>query len=262
MSVPGPAVHLFLFFFPQPASSRDFYLDTLFSPVWMSGPHVFSFAKDGTVVCPKTYHTEPYPGCRASAGAASSSGRRIYDGALYSPSHSHSSSSSSSSSWSFPSTPNSKISGRANKEWKNIAISEQDDAEFVAREAEAEVRARAEAKGKLVGLVYTWPPKLLPGPCAGCEVLAVPRRRAEVEGGEGARLSVDTGIQETSVPASSYGSSRQSASESKVFLVPKRRAVAHREEVLLEKSVEFGVSTSLFLDRRCKRPFLTARCRR
>ncbi|KAG8216699.1 hypothetical protein J3R82DRAFT_6906 [Butyriboletus roseoflavus] len=97
----------------------------------ISKPVQFSFTKDGTVARLETYHMEPYPGYRASATSSSPS---------------------SSPSPSFPSSPICKASGIVNKDWKNVAISEQDDAEFAAMEARAEIRAQAEAKRKLVGL--------------------------------------------------------------------------------------------------------------
>lgn len=129
-----------------------------------------------------------------------------------------------------------------NKDWKNVAISEQDDAEFAAIEAEAEIRVQAEAKGKLMGLVHTWPPKP-PVACAACEVFAVSRRRA----GVGAQLSVGTdtgmGTQECAVPALSSGSSGESMSESEseVFrTVPGSRDVSRRQEVPLEGNLGIG----------------------
>lgn len=206
----------------------------------MAGPHVFSFAKDGTVVRPETYRAEPYLGYQARA--ASSSGRNVC-------------ATLSSASSSTPSSPSSKAPGRLDKDWKNVAITEQDDAEFAAREAEAKVRVRAEAKSKLMGLVYTWPPKPLPAPCVGCEVLAVPRRRVEVEAEAVTPLSVGTGTRESAVPALSYGSSKESESESEVFrVVPGREDVVRRKEVPLEKSVGFGK-----LDRKAPlRPVLLA----
>jgi hypothetical protein len=193
----------------------------------MSGPHVFSFAKDGTVVRPETSREEPYAGYRASE--ASSSGRHVYGAGspLSKPSPSSS----------FPRPPVSRASERMDKPWKNVAITEQDDAEFAAMEAEAEVRAQAEAKGKLMGLVYTWPPKPQPAACAECEALAEPRRREVV----GTGMGTGTGTQASAVPALSYGSSEESESESEVFrVVPGRRFVGRRKEAPLEKSVGFG----------------------
>ncbi|OAX37813.1 hypothetical protein K503DRAFT_208929 [Rhizopogon vinicolor AM-OR11-026] len=38
----------------QHIQTRDFYLDTFFNPVWMSGKNVFSFNADGTVNSPRT----------------------------------------------------------------------------------------------------------------------------------------------------------------------------------------------------------------
>ena len=197
----------------------------------MSGPHVFSFAKDGTVVRPEPYRAEPYPGYRASA--TSPSGRHVYGAgaALSGPSASSS----------FPRTPVSKASERMDKPWKNVAITEQDDAEFAAMEAEAEVRAQAEAKSKLMGLVYTWPPKPQPSACAECEVLAGPRREVVRAGPEtGTVAPVGAGTQASAVPALSYGSSGESESELEVFrVVPGRRVVGRRKEIPLEKSVGF-----------------------
>ena len=200
----------------------------------MSGPHVFSFAKDGTVVRPETYRAEPYPGYRVSA---SSSSRHDFGAGVALPRPSRS--------LSLPRIPVSKASERMDKPWKNVAITEQDDAEFAAMEAEAEIRARAEAKGKLMGLVYTWPPKPQPAACAEYEVLSGPRPKEVVGTGSGtgavAWVSAGTGTQASAVPALSYGSSADSESESEVFkVVPGRRVVGRRKEVPLEKSVGFG----------------------
>ncbi|KAI9459747.1 hypothetical protein HD554DRAFT_2176806 [Boletus coccyginus] len=215
-------------------SNKDFYLDTLFNPVWMSGPHVFSFARDGKVMRPETYRAEPYPGYRASA--ASSSGRNI--------SHAGASTGSALSgplpSLSFSRAHVSKASGRMDKPWKNVAITEQDDVDFAAMVAEAEVRAKAEAKSRLMGLVYTWPPKPQPPACTECEVLARYRWGEVARTGPEVRAQV-TGTQESAVPALSYGSSGESESESEVFrVVPGRRGAGQRKEVPLEMSVGFG----------------------
>lgn len=131
--------------------TNDFHRDTFFNPVWTSGPHVFSFAENGTVVRPEMYASEPYPGYRRA-------------GRLHSES-----------------VPTSYFQGFSRwgeeKPWKNVAITEQDDAEFEA------MRARACARANAVGewerrvryyeyvkaqratpdreepeLVYTWPP--------------------------------------------------------------------------------------------------------
>lgn len=189
---------------PQPTSNQDFYLDTLFNPVWMSGPHVFSFAKDGTVMHPETVRTDPEP-CAGYRGSAAS-----------------------------------KSSGRGmDKPWRNVAITEQDDAEFAAMEAEAKMQTRADAKGRLMGLVYTWPPGPQPAACEECVGLAEPRRKV------GARSGSGTGgdKEENPVPALSYGSSGESEAESEVFrVVPGRRNGMHRQEVPLEKSVGCGSS--------------------
>ncbi|KAI9567624.1 hypothetical protein HD554DRAFT_2039354 [Boletus coccyginus] len=88
-----------------PVLTNDFYRDTFFNPVWMSGPHVFSFAEDGTVVRPKTYALEPYPGYHADC-------LRRLD--------------------SVDATHLQGCSKGDPKPWKNVAITEQDDAEFAA----------------------------------------------------------------------------------------------------------------------------------
>ena len=207
----------------------------------MSGPHVFSFAKDGKVARPESYRAEPYPGYRASA--APSSGRNVSHagastgGALAGPLPS----------LSFSRAHVSKASGRMDKPWKNVAITEQDDAEFAAMVAEAEVRAKVEAKSRLMGLVYTWPPKPQPPACTECEVLTRYRWGEVTRTGSGVRAQVSaatgtgTGTQESAVPALSYGSSGESESESEVFrVVPGRRGAGQRKEVPLEKSVGFG----------------------
>ncbi|KAG6377593.1 hypothetical protein JVT61DRAFT_15411 [Boletus reticuloceps] len=205
----------------QPAPNREFHLDTFFNPVWMSGPHVFSYAKDGRVVRPETHQVEPYPGYNAA-----------------------SSNPSPSTSTSWPRADPSKPSARIQKPWKNVAITEQDDADFVAMQAEAKVRARAEARAKLVGLVYTWPPKPQAAACAECEVLAVGTRVGPgTVVGPQVQLSAGTDTQESVVPALSYGSSGESESESEVFKVG--RSVVGRREDQIEKYVGFGrVKTS------------------
>ncbi|KAN0094447.1 hypothetical protein V8E55_002734 [Tylopilus felleus] len=125
-----------------PVLTQDFYLDTFFNPVWTSGPHVFSFAQDGTVVRPQSYASEPYPGYHADRA------RRLEP------------------------APTSHFQGfqrRDPKPWKNVAITEQDDAEW----EEMRERARVGAVGEYSPyyrsaqpsmpeqpeLVYTWPPR-------------------------------------------------------------------------------------------------------
>ena len=87
----------------------DFHHNTFFDPVWMSGPNVFSFAPNGTVVRPREYGPEPYPGYHADRI------RRL---------QSESDPVNASLSQGFVS--------RDPKPWKNVAITEQDDAEFEA----------------------------------------------------------------------------------------------------------------------------------
>ncbi|KAF8558540.1 hypothetical protein OG21DRAFT_1481246 [Imleria badia] len=106
--------------------TRDFYLDTFFNPVWMSGPNVFSFAEDGTVVRPETYGAEPYPGYHADRT------RRVE---------------------SVDASHFQGFSERTSKPWKSVVITEQDDAEF----AEFQARLR-------VGAVGEWRQHLLYGP--------------------------------------------------------------------------------------------------
>ena len=130
----------------QPALTNDFYLDTHFNPVWTSGPHVFSFAKDGTVVRPERYSREPYPGYHADGLRARH---------LESVNASH-----------FQG-----FSTRDPKPWKNVAITEQDDAEFAAFQERMRTGAVGEwrphppygraqrAMPEEPELVYTWPPK-------------------------------------------------------------------------------------------------------
>jgi hypothetical protein len=50
--------------------SPDFYLDTFFNPVWMPGPHVFTWNPDGTVRYPETTPSPPAL-CRLSGKALS-----------------------------------------------------------------------------------------------------------------------------------------------------------------------------------------------
>ena len=186
----------------------------------MSGPHVFSFSEDGKVVCPETSSAEACPGDRPNAASSTPATSTFFR------------------------VPTSvKASTRVDKPWKNVAITEQDDEEFAAMEAEAEMRAWADAKAKLVGLVHTWPPPLRPAPCAECAALLEPRQR-EVLGtgaGVGMKVSARAGTPESSVPALSYGSSGESESESDVFrVVPGRRVVRRSKELPLEKRVGFG----------------------
>ncbi|KAF8125315.1 hypothetical protein EV363DRAFT_1419259 [Boletus edulis] len=89
-----------------PVLTNDFYLDTFFNPVWTSGPHVFALAGQGTVVRPESDAIEPCPGYDASHA------RHVVESI---------------------SAPYYQVfSGGDPKPWKNVAITEQDDAEFVA----------------------------------------------------------------------------------------------------------------------------------
>ena len=128
----------------QPVLTNDFHRDTFFNPVWMSGPHVFSFAEDGTIVRPKTYAHEPYPGYHADRP------RRLD---------------------SVDATHLQGSAKRDPKPWKNVAITEQDDAEFAAFQERMRTGALGERQrhppyGHAQGatpegqeLVYTWPPR-------------------------------------------------------------------------------------------------------
>ena len=129
----------------QPVLTNDFYLDTHFNPVWMSGPNVFSFAQDGTVVRPETYAPEPYPGYHADRHRA----QRLESA---NASHFHG------------------FVTKDPKPWKNVAITEQDDAEFAAFQARMRTGAgewrphppyghAQRAMPEEPELVYTWPPK-------------------------------------------------------------------------------------------------------
>ena len=137
----------------QSIQTPNFYLDTFFNFTWMSDPHVFSFNPDEVVKFPKTARAKVpsmHNTCDAEAKSALSH-------------------------------------GFANKPWKNVAITEHDDAEF------EELQARlASAEGVTDdGLIYTWPPDLVahqreveeergPGDAAECAddnvAPAVPRR--------------------------------------------------------------------------------------
>lgn len=266
---------------PQYVPPRDFHLDTFFNPVWMSGAHVFSFAEDGTVVPPSTYQAEPYPGYHASAPSS----RRIVHGssarfgsAVRARADARATSSSSGPSRLPPPSRLAQTSSSASAPtptrppplfvirrpttiaesslpWKNVAISEQDDAEFAAMQEEAEIRAEVEAKSKLVGFARPWPSESWAAPCQECEVLVMAEpRRKEVFGAErpsegmvagkykwtGVGAAIETDARASPVPALSYGSSGESESESEIFtVVPGRRAVGHGKEGLTEKSVGF-----------------------
>lgn len=168
----------------------------------MSGPHVFAFAKDGTIVradVPSGIESRP------------------------------------------PSRP--KLERSVDKPWKNVAITEQDEA----MEARAEMRSRAEEKARLVGLVYAWPPAPRGAACTECEVSRRSQQRAHL----GMRASVSTsmgmrgkdegGKEESVVPALSYGSSGESESEGEVYrAVSRKRNGEGRQEVSMEKRVGYG----------------------
>lgn len=194
-------------------SSKDFHLDTFFNPVWMSGPLVFSFAKDGTVLHPKTYRSEPYPGYRASA-ALSSGCSAHHTGPLR--------------------KPGPRATVIRDKPWKKVAITEQDDAECAEMETKAELQAQLEARGKLMGLVHTWPPKPSAA-CAKCAMLGESRRMESVAR-PSARTSTFTGAAESTVPELSCGSSGETESESEATQV----ATPCRKETTGEKGVGFG----------------------
>ncbi|KAH0831340.1 hypothetical protein J3R83DRAFT_13991 [Lanmaoa asiatica] len=128
----------------QRVSTHDFHLDTHFNPVWMSGPHVFSFVKDGTVVRPERYSLEPYPGYYAYGPRRPESVNASYFQGF---------------------------SPQDEKQWKNVAITEQDDAEIAAIEEREGENAGGEQRRGPYGqarcsmpdddepeLVYTWPP--------------------------------------------------------------------------------------------------------
>lgn len=163
--------------------------------MWVAGPHAFSFAKDGTIV-------------------------RLEPGRM--------------ASWAGHQPPVVPCSGRGfDKAWKNVAITEQDDAEFAAIQVAEEMRKRAEAKAKLVGRVYNWPPKRQPAPCEECAVLAGARptigRGLGMGGmGRGMGRSRSRGAEESVVPGLSW-SSGESELESEVSQVV--RQVRQREDL-------------------------------
>ena len=113
----------------QPAT-RDFYLDTHFNPTWTHGPNVFSHAKDGTIVRPEVYAQELYPGyhnqTRSVRGPTSAYGTAV---------------------------------SKDPKWWKNVAITEHDDAEFEALEARklARVKAVEEQEQRMYDAYYGHP---------------------------------------------------------------------------------------------------------
>ncbi|KAG6380392.1 hypothetical protein JVT61DRAFT_8510 [Boletus reticuloceps] len=129
-----------------PAPTNDFYLDTFFNPVWMSGPNVFSFNEHGTVVRPETYTLEPYPGYHANRPR---------------PVDQHVESVSATYSQGF--------ARKDPKPWKNVAITEQDDAEFEEFQERMRLGALGEHRGRLPYVheqfpvygeeTYTWPPQ-------------------------------------------------------------------------------------------------------
>lgn len=45
---------------------QDLHPDTFFNLIWISGPHIFSFAQDSTVVRSETYAVELHPGYHAN----------------------------------------------------------------------------------------------------------------------------------------------------------------------------------------------------
>jgi hypothetical protein len=107
--------------------SPDFYLDTFFNPVWMPGPHIFTWNPDGTVRYPKTTPSPPVP-CRLNGKAPSV--QKTYAAAA---------AKSALSQGLFPSRGEMSSSPSvANAEVEDVPVSEVEDDD----------------------LVYTWPPNL------------------------------------------------------------------------------------------------------
>ncbi|KIJ63479.1 hypothetical protein HYDPIDRAFT_112894, partial [Hydnomerulius pinastri MD-312] len=204
----------------------------------MSGPHVFSFANDGTVVPPKTSRPSPYPSFFARQPLRSTN-RDQYD--LVSASGATASKSvAPSATRSYAEAVKASLSNNfcdVQKPWKNVAITEHDDAEFEAIMAaeeqkkeelqqELEEENEKEKKAKQAKLVYAWPPAM----SSYFEVL---EPAEEVDGG-----SVD----ENSAPELSYSVSASQESEneeSAVIPSPKNRVDRVPFHILHEKPVLF-----------------------
>ncbi|KAG1746560.1 uncharacterized protein EDB91DRAFT_1117628 [Suillus paluster] len=120
--------------------SHDFYLRICFE--WMSNPHDFKFNPDEPIECQKTTPSTP-ASPPVSAKEPSETDVAVAKSVL--------------------------SQGLCDKPWKNIAITEYDDAEFEELQARSAANEIADD-----GLVYTWPPDL-----------AAYRREVEEERGSG-----------------------------------------------------------------------------
>ncbi|KIK82823.1 hypothetical protein PAXRUDRAFT_832143 [Paxillus rubicundulus Ve08.2h10] len=159
-----------------PALGRDFHLDTFFNPIWMSGPHVFSFTKEGKVARPKTFQPDPYPGYFTNQPLCVAKRLMIGQGGYPSPSYTTTSQRvNATATLSYADAV--KVS-RSNslcdvqKPWKNVAITEHDGAEFEAitaasvekqeKEQQFKFQHEPERKRRAVEakLVCSWPPAL------------------------------------------------------------------------------------------------------
>ncbi|KAG0709351.1 hypothetical protein DFH29DRAFT_226801 [Suillus ampliporus] len=114
----------------QSTRSREFCLDTFFNCAWISSPHVYSFNPDEPIERQKHAPLTPTsPRVNAEVPSA----------------------------YETYAAPKSVLpQGLSHKPWKNIAITEFDDAEF------EELKARWVSASEVAndGLVYTWPPDL------------------------------------------------------------------------------------------------------
>ncbi|KAF8836018.1 hypothetical protein BDN67DRAFT_1015026 [Paxillus ammoniavirescens] len=161
----------------SPTVDRDFHLDTFFNPIWMPGPHVFSFTKDGKVARPKTFRPDPYPGYFADQPLCVA--KRLMIGQPSHPSTSYGTTPQrvdATATRSYADAVNASHSNglcNVQKPWKNVAITEQDDAEFEAITAasferqqkelqQLKVQHGLERKKRAVEakLVCSWPPAL------------------------------------------------------------------------------------------------------
>jgi hypothetical protein len=143
----------------------------------MPGPHVFSFTKDGKVAQPKTFQPDPYPGYFADQPLCVA--KRLMIGQPGYPSTSYGTTAQRVNAAATRSYADAVKASRSNglcdvqKPWKNVAITEQDDAEFEAitaasfekqekEQPQLKFQHGLERKKKAVEakLVYSWPPAL------------------------------------------------------------------------------------------------------
>ncbi|KAH7885178.1 hypothetical protein F5I97DRAFT_1342417 [Phlebopus sp. FC_14] len=201
-----------------PKLTNDFHLDTFFNPTWMAGPHVFSFSRSGTIVRPKATRPTVYPSSASALGPAPVGVRSYADAVKAAQFHSFSA---------------------TEKPWKNVAITEQDDAEFEALTAIALQEQQAEMGEKEDGnSVYSWPPDLSPQ-----------QQKGEDAAGDAQSHCGD----ENDAPLSSYlaspFTSQESEKDSPMIPTPGARKDRFPFRILHERSPSFESESSPTLEK-------------